>query len=44
LEVSALRPVTDENPVGRMAELGDVGFIEFTVDEANALVRVYSLV
>jgi hypothetical protein len=28
----------------RMAELGDSGFIEFTVDEAAGLVRVYHLV
>ena len=27
----------------RMAELGDAGFIEFTVDEAEGLVHVYAL-
>jgi hypothetical protein len=37
-------PVRSENPAERMAELGDFGFIEFTVDEAAGLVRVYSLV
>jgi hypothetical protein len=37
-------PVSDSNPAGRMAELSDAGFIEFLVDEAVGLVRVYSLV
>jgi hypothetical protein len=37
-------PVSDSNPAGRMAELSDAGFIEFLVDEAAGLVRVYSLV
>ncbi|MCW2933571.1 MAG: hypothetical protein JWM19_4533 [Actinomycetia bacterium] len=37
-------PVSDDNPAERMAELGDAGFIEFIVDEASGLVRVYSLV
>jgi hypothetical protein len=35
--------ILDENPARRMAELGDGGFIEFTVDEAAGLVRVYAL-
>ena len=34
----------DEDPQERMAELGDTGFIRFTVDEAVGLVRVYDLV
>jgi hypothetical protein len=34
----------DEDPQERMAELGDTGFIQFTVDEAVGLVRVYDLV
>ena len=37
-------PVRSDNPAERMAELGDFGFIEFTVDEAAGLVRVYSLI
>ena len=36
--------VSDEDPQERMAELGDAGFIQFTVDEDAGLVRVYSLV
>lgn len=36
--------VRDDEPTERMAELGDHGFIEFKVDEAASLVRVYSLV
>jgi hypothetical protein len=36
--------VRDDDPSERMAELGDDGFIEFKVDEAARLVRVYSLV
>ena len=36
--------VRDEDPRERMAELGDVGFIQFTVDESAGLVRVYDLV
>lgn len=35
--------ILDENPARRMAELGDAGFIEFTVDEAEGLVHVYAL-
>jgi hypothetical protein len=31
-------------PGRRVADLGDFGFIEFTVDEAAGLVRVYHLV
>ncbi|MGH3183588.1 MAG: hypothetical protein ACRDOE_17050 [Streptosporangiaceae bacterium] len=31
-------------PGRRVADLGDSGFIEFTVDEAEGLVRVYHLV
>jgi hypothetical protein len=33
--------VRDEDPRERMAELGDAGFIQFTVDESAGLVRVY---
>lgn len=33
----------DNHPAGRMAELGDSGFIEFEVDETAGLVRVYTL-
>ena len=36
--------VRDEDPRERMAELGDAGFIQFTVDETAGLVRVYDLV
>ena len=36
--------VRDEDPQERMAELGDAGFIQFTVDEAASLIRVYDLV
>lgn len=36
--------VRDDDPTERMAELGDDGFIEFKVDEAARLVRVYALV
>jgi hypothetical protein len=36
--------VRDEDPRERMAELGDAGFIQFTVDEPAGLVRVYDLV
>jgi hypothetical protein len=31
-------------PGRRVADLGDFGFIEFTIDEAAGLVRVYYLV
>jgi hypothetical protein len=31
-------------PGRRVADLGDVGFIEFIADEATGLVRVYHLV
>ena len=34
----------DEDPQERMAEPGDTGFIQLTVDEAVGLVRVYDLV
>ena len=38
------RAILDENPARRMAELGDdAGFIEFTVDETEGLVHVYTL-
>jgi len=37
-------PVREDDPCERMAELGDLGFIEFRVDEAARLVRVYALV
>jgi hypothetical protein len=37
-------PLHDDSPSERMAEFGDFGFIEFVVDEAAALVRVYALV
>ena len=33
-----------EDPRERMAELGDAGFIQFTVDESAGLVRAYDLV
>jgi hypothetical protein len=36
--------VRDDDPRERMAEFGDLGFIEFEVDEAAGLVRVYTLV
>jgi hypothetical protein len=36
--------VLDEDSRERMAELGDAGFIQFTVDESAGLVRVYDLV
>ncbi len=36
--------VADDDPRERMAELGDLGFMEFEVDEAAGLVRVYTLV
>jgi len=36
--------VRDEDPQERMAELGDAGFIQFTVDEAVGLIRIYDLV
>lgn len=36
--------VRDEDPRERMAELGDAGFIQFTVDETAGAVRVYDLV
>jgi len=35
--------VRADDPAERMAELGDAGFIEFTVDEAAGLVRVHAL-
>jgi hypothetical protein len=37
-------PLLGGRPGARMAELGDDGFVEFVVDEAAGLVRVYSLV
>ena len=36
--------VRDDDPRARMAEFGDLGFMEFEVDEAVGLVRVYALV
>ncbi len=36
--------VRDDDPRERMAEFGDLGFMEFEVDEAAGLVRVYTLV
>ena len=36
--------VRDDDPQERMAELGDLGFVEFRVDEAAGLVRVLTLV
>jgi hypothetical protein len=36
--------VRDVDPQERMAELGDAGFIQFTVDEAVGLIRIYDLV
>jgi hypothetical protein len=38
------RAVQDDDPRERMAELGDLGFVEFRVDEAAGLVRVLTLV
>jgi hypothetical protein len=38
------RAVRDNDPRERMAELGDLGFVEFRVDEAAGLVRVLTLV
>jgi hypothetical protein len=38
------RAVRDEDPRERMAELGDLGFVEFRVDEDARLVRVLTLV
>jgi hypothetical protein len=35
---------TGKDPRERMAELGDSGFIVFTVDDDERLVRVYGLV
>lgn len=36
--------VSGGHPEARMAEFGDLGFIEFEVDETARLVRVYALV
>ena len=36
--------VSDDNPRERMAEYGDLGFVEFEVDEAAGLIRIYALV
>ncbi len=36
--------VRDDDPRERMAEFGDLGFMEFEVDEAVGVVRVYALV
>ena len=38
------RAVRNDDPRERMAELGDLGFVEFRVDEAAGLVRVQTLV
>jgi hypothetical protein len=38
------RTVREDDPRDRMAELGDLGFVEFRVDEAARLVRVLTLV
>ncbi len=38
------RAVRDDDPRERMAELGDLGFVELRVDEAAGLVRVLTLV
>jgi hypothetical protein len=35
-------PVRNDDPRERMAELGDLGFVEFRVDEAAELVHVYA--
>jgi hypothetical protein len=35
---------TGDDPRERMAELGDSGFITFTVDEPAGLIRVYTLI
>jgi hypothetical protein len=36
--------VSDDNPRERMAEYGDLGFMEFEVDETAGLIRVFALV
>jgi hypothetical protein len=36
--------VSDDNPRQRMAEYGDLGFMEFEVDETAGLIRVFALV
>ena len=38
------RAVRNDDPRERMAELGDLGFVEFRVDETAGLVRVLTLV
>ena len=38
------RAVRNDDPRERMAELGNLGFMEFRVDEAAGLVRVLTLV
>jgi hypothetical protein len=38
------RAVRNDDSRERMAELGDLGFVEFRVDEAAGLVRVLTLV
>jgi hypothetical protein len=37
-------PLSGGRPGARMAEFGDDGFVEFVVDEAASLVRVYTLI
>lgn len=36
--------VSDDNPRQRMAEFGDLGFMEFEVDETAGLIRVFALI
>ena len=36
--------ILDDDPRARMAEFGDLGFMEFEVDEAVGLIHVYTLV
>jgi hypothetical protein len=36
--------VSDDNPRVRIAEFGDLRFIEFSVDEVAGLVSIYALV
>ena len=36
-------PAPASRPGGRMAELGDEGFIEFAVDEQAGVVRIYTV-
>lgn len=37
------KPLADDNPRRRMADLDSFGFIEFLVDEEAGLIRIYRL-